>query len=358
MAAEEAERAGDGYISADSSFYGDDETKAELDQESAAFSTRPYWSSHDQLLPTIVEKTCPKPIAPKPNTEDTQTTSQEEPPNEQVEPPSVPNCYQPTETVDEFVKRMSPLDTVAEYTGFPWIWVQSPNSTAYNKNRPDEQAFGAQGEELLESYRQKKANIERDNPSVSKGSVTSKSFKDRIKLKDEIESLMVQTNMVCGKVKTGPYTSSIWEDANLEKWLLRPSIIDAPRFWKQICLGVLDGRLGHTAKIATTSITNPEDIRLICVYTKDCFDIEDMKRVLRALTEMGLAFKDHAIYYKTDAYTHLEIYSDNEFKLQASLCSSKNIWDLKAKKRKAEPQSQPSTWKGKKPALTNFFSKR
>ncbi|KAK7552502.1 hypothetical protein IWX49DRAFT_587205 [Phyllosticta citricarpa] len=342
MSAEETERAGDGSTSDDSSFYGDDETKAELEHKSATFTTRPYWSSHDQLLATVVQKTrANKPTTPpKRKIEDKQPIVREEIPNEQVEPPIASNWYQSTETVDEFLKRMSPLDTVVEHTGFPWIWVQSPNSSAYNKHRPDEEAFCAKGQELLESYRQKKAKIERDNPSASKGSVTSKLYRDRLKLKDDIEGLMLQTNMACGK------------------WLLRPSIIDASRFWKQICLGVLDGRLGHTAKIATTSITKPENIRLICVYTKDCFDIEDMIRVLRALIEMDLVSKEQPIYYKTDAYTLLDIYSDNEYKLQASLCSSKNIWDLKAKKRKAEPQSQPSTWKGKKPALGNFFTKR
>ncbi|KAK8236824.1 hypothetical protein HDK77DRAFT_300251 [Phyllosticta capitalensis] len=341
MSAEEALLPGDGWISDDSSFYGDEETKADLEEQSACFSIRPYWSVHDQLLSTVVQRARAATSKAKPKIEDVELKEHEEVAIEEERiTPNLPNWYQPTETVDEFLKRMSPLDTVLEHTGFSWLWVQSPKSSAYNKEQPDIDAFCAQGGELLESYLKKKAEIERDNPSIAKGSVTRKLTKDRIKLKEDIERLMVQEHVTGGK------------------WLLRPSLVDAPRFWKQVCLGVLDGRLGNTAKIATTCLAKPEEIRMICVYTKDCFDIEDMQRVLLALTDMGLVTKEQQIYYKTDAYTYLDIYSDNEYKLGASLYSSTNIWNHTAKKRKAEaPPSQPSTWKGKKPAFKSHFTK-
>ncbi len=103
---------------------------------------------------------------------------------------------------------------------------------------------------------------------------------------------------------------------------------DLPRFWRLVAEGVVDNRLGPTAKVATAD-TNGEMTRprLICVYTKDFSDLEDVKRVLCELVRMDLVSTDsgRGIYYKCDAYTHLGIESSNQFSLQASLYSSRDM---------------------------------
>jgi hypothetical protein len=67
--------------------------------------------------------------------------------------------------------------------------------------------------------------------------------------------------------------------------------------------------------------------RLICVYTKDFTDVEDVRRVLHALIEMGLVAADmpRGIAYKCDAYTYLDIYAKNEYGLPASIYGSKEM---------------------------------
>ena len=60
------------------------------------------------------------------------------------------------------------------------------------------------------------------------------------------------------------------------------------------------GYLGPVAKVGTDDGSQGKNGRLICVYTKDFADLEDVKRVLYKLVDLGLVKKDasHSIYYK------------------------------------------------------------
>jgi hypothetical protein len=104
--------------------------------------------------------------------------------------------------------------------------------------------------------------------------------------------------------------------------MLFPTEEDAPSIWKSVVAGVIENKLGTAAKIATDG--SP---RLICVYTEDFSDEADVKRVVQQLEKLGLLPKDpnRSIYYKCDAYTHLDIGSGNEYGLQASLYASKDV---------------------------------
>lgn len=70
---------------------------------------------------------------------------------------------------------------------------------------------------------------------------------------------------------------------------------------------------------------------VICVYTKDFSDLADVKRVLSSLDELNVSKK--SITYKCDAYTHLDIMSDNPYKLRATLYSSDEVRAGKVKYR-------------------------
>lgn len=108
--------------------------------------------------------------------------------------------------------------------------------------------------------------------------------------------------------------------------MLFPAHDEVIRTWKLIAQGVIDNRLGHTAKVATTPSGRDSERYLICIYTKDFSDKSDVSRVLMELVRMGLCpAEGHGIYYKCDAYTYLGIESDNPYGLKASLYSSKDV---------------------------------
>lgn len=124
--------------------------------------------------------------------------------------------------------------------------------------------------------------------------------------------------------------------------MLFPNEDDVARTWKLVAEGVADNRLGDMAKIA--AIEPDADFRggrLICVYTRNYFDKGDVQRVLRGLLDLGLVDPDNGrgIYYKTDAYTHLDLKSSNRYGLRASKYSSKEFLTLNTSQKRSIKQS-------------------
>lgn len=110
------------------------------------------------------------------------------------------------------------------------------------------------------------------------------------------------------------------------KWMLFVSQNDVDKVWKTVVTALTERYLGEAAKVATNDGSNRS--RLICVYTQDFGDMEDVKRVLKGLIAVGLVDENkQPIYYKCDAYTHLDIMSKNEYGLKASLFSSRDVLD-------------------------------
>lgn len=110
--------------------------------------------------------------------------------------------------------------------------------------------------------------------------------------------------------------------------MLFPLLENLDRVWLTVVEGVLSGRLGPSAKVAAIGTERDSIVRLICIYTRDFSDVVDVKRVLLALVEMKLVDVEdggNGIYYKCDAYTYLSIESGNEFKLKASMYSSREM---------------------------------
>lgn len=122
--------------------------------------------------------------------------------------------------------------------------------------------------------------------------------------------------------------------------MLFPTEENMTSTWRTICEAIIDDRLGTTAKVAIANHSrNSSDKaisrRLICVYTRDFSDIDDVMRVLEELVTLGLAPSEgNGIYYKCDAYTYLGIESDNPYKLKASLYSSKDMLAMSTTARK------------------------
>jgi hypothetical protein len=123
--------------------------------------------------------------------------------------------------------------------------------------------------------------------------------------------------------------------------MLFPNLKDLTRAWKLVVEGTINNRLGSTAKVATEEDGKEE--RLICVYTKDFRDTNDVLRVLNELVAIGLV-SNRGIYYKSDAYTYLDIYSKNEYGLQASVyASQKMLAGATPSKSREDPQKKQVT---------------
>lgn len=95
------------------------------------------------------------------------------------------------------------------------------------------------------------------------------------------------------------------------KWMLFPTVEDVDYVWGKVAKGTAERELGVAAKVAAGEDGGEGDgwaRRLICVYTKDFADAEDVKRVLLGLKETGLLRGDdggegRGIYYKCGEWT-------------------------------------------------------
>lgn len=88
------------------------------------------------------------------------------------------------------------------------------------------------------------------------------------------------------------------------------------------------GDLGIAAKVAPGAEDDRRNQRVICVYTGDFNDLEDVKRVVAKLKDLGcitMKGRNASIYYKADAYTRLHIESGNEWSIKPSLYSSADM---------------------------------
>lgn len=87
------------------------------------------------------------------------------------------------------------------------------------------------------------------------------------------------------------------------KWLVFSDIKDHDSIWQKIKRATQDGLLGVGAK-AATSKPNPNapsvDEKVICIYTYNWLDIDDVYRVEKTLRKIGI---EQTLYYKTDSDT-------------------------------------------------------
>jgi hypothetical protein len=133
----------------------------------------------------------------------------------------------------------------------------------------------------------------------------------------------------------GQFYILTYSDSNTSQWLLFVTDKEAPGAWREICLAVSENRLGIGVKIATAPAEG-QNTRVICVYTQDFRDQEDISRVVRELKSIGLVPTEtrKQLWYKCDAFTHLDIMSGNPWGLRASLYSSDDFLKKKVNEKK------------------------
>jgi len=87
------------------------------------------------------------------------------------------------------------------------------------------------------------------------------------------------------------------------KWLIFEHISTIDDLWIKIQKALKEGKLGKIAKVSTEK-PNPNavkpDIKVICVYTYDSDDEQDVMRIRKELRSLGITKK---ISYKTDRAT-------------------------------------------------------
>ncbi|KAK7183357.1 hypothetical protein PSPO01_10606 [Paraphaeosphaeria sporulosa] len=299
---------GDGWISDDSSFYGDEHEQDRLEIRCEEFLPVKSWSTRKTDLNAVVFEHRDIPPPPLSNPGEGQS-----------------GCWQLGETVEGFAKRIPPVSTSAY--DYEWIWVHNPYPQVQDKSKvPDINNFTIRGRELLARSLQTRKDIESDVQKKNKSLVTRRLNEESRLLQQRITDLTTETNVVLGK------------------WMLFPSVEDLTRIWRLVIDGVISNRLGPSAKVAPDEGKPGE--RLICIYTKDFKDKNDVLRVLRELVSIGVVNpKLKPIYYKADAYTYLNIYkaSAGDYGLQASTYSSQKLLaDEKLQHAALTPRTQSS----------------
>lgn len=219
-----------------------------------------------------------------------------------------PAAWQQSENIEDFFRRLPVEDSATAHVG-PWLWVGSPTIPyAHSKRKKPEDlgSFVNGGAELLDSFDLQRGTIESQNPGKAPATITKKLIPHRDQLESDLLTLAVKMGTTSGK------------------WMLFPDASDLARDWRVVATATADGNLGPVCKVGTHDPTNPST--LICIYTYDFSDLEDVRNVLNKIVDLGLCHADgKPLYYKCDAYTHLSISSGNSYKLRASLYSSKEI---------------------------------
>ncbi|KFY47515.1 hypothetical protein V496_10606 [Pseudogymnoascus sp. VKM F-4515 (FW-2607)] len=169
------------------------------------------------------------------------------------------------ETVDEFLQRLPPATTNGSEE-LQWIWENPPRQPAAMASRD--------------------ISIARDKAVM------------------DILNLAVQTKVTSGK------------------WMLFPPVHQVNHIWPIIAHAVATGQLGIGAKVSPKRVDPETRSRLICIYTDDFSNKDDVIRVLRKLKELGLVSCGRPIYYKCDAYTHLSLFSGNRWGISETLYNS------------------------------------
>ncbi len=221
-----------------------------------------------------------------------------------------PASWHRGESIDDFLKRLPVADPATANVGH-WLWVRYPHQKHVEG---DLESFTEISEELLDNFNKKRAKVEGENPGKPPATITRKMRPDKDLLEEDLLATAVKTRVTCGK------------------WMLFPGPQDLQRYWRIVAQATADGKLGPVSKVGTYDPFDGKDETLICVYTYNFADMDDVRRVLDELVELQVCTRDgKPIYYKCDAYTYLGIVSDNQYKLRASLFSSKEILANKAK---------------------------
>ncbi|KAG7284118.1 hypothetical protein NEMBOFW57_010479 [Staphylotrichum longicolle] len=251
-------------MDSDSDFYGDEETVSALEARVASFDVHnPY-------------ETCP-------------------------------SARQLTESIPAFLARLPPATTDWR-PGLDWIWIANPFHPP--ARAPLLAQFRKGGAERLALF----AQFEKMTTTAAGGRGGGGAAKAQRDVAAERREAVADLKALAGAchVVTG-------------KWMLFPEPGQVNEVWGKVARATAEGGLGTVAKVETRIESGKA--RLVCVYTRDFRDKEDVARVLGRMRELELVRPEgRQIYYKSDAWTELGIYGGNEWGIGASMYSSNEIF--------------------------------
>ncbi|MCJ1399351.1 hypothetical protein MMC11_002553 [Xylographa trunciseda] len=286
----------DGYISDDSSFYGDSDPSEHLC--SLAGSTIPLPPAYLRFTTMAL----------------TNAAQLEDPEPKPLYNPYEGKIYarQLSEPVEIFLELLPPRTTQRSYVG-EWIFIANP----YGSERPTAEEWArtnSAGAAILADFVTRRVAIETkmEGKGNSKLAITRKVNPLREKARTAILDVARENGCTDGK------------------WMLFPLPEDVNRVWAVVATATAKGELGTAAKVATEDGKGDRVARLICVYTEDFGNKSDVKRVLLKLGELGLTSRNRGISYKPDVFTYLDITGDNEWGMKPSLYQSKEAlaWEI------------------------------
>ncbi|ORY67087.1 uncharacterized protein BCR38DRAFT_455952 [Pseudomassariella vexata] len=298
------------YSDSDSDFYGDDDLVADLELRTSKFDTNSWWL-RQQAYPTPLRLQAQKQQQAK------QTTRLHNPYAD------VPYAWQLSETVDDFLQRLPPA-TTDEIPGNSWIWICNPYIERKPKNEAQNQNIrGCEDEGPEEEGTNLARFIEGGMERLHFVSQFVDQFKQSCKSK---MVLTRETNKAGNDAAHAILNLAQALRVRCGKWMLFCSVHAVNEVWGVIAKATAKNELGIGAKVATRSDVDQRTERLICVYTADFGDIEDVKRVALRLKQLGLVQpRGKSLYYKPDAYTYLGISSQNPWGVRASLYNTTDI---------------------------------
>ncbi|KAK4194392.1 hypothetical protein QBC40DRAFT_319873 [Triangularia verruculosa] len=286
----------------DSDFYGSPKTISKLKSRVATYNTASYFASQPSRTKLITSRITPSPSSSSP------------PPSGRLHNPysSIPHsAYQLTESIPQFLTRLPPSTT----TGPEWIFIANPYLPP--KPPPSTSRFltgGLSRLALFSSFITGTTSAHPNSPLVAKRHIAV-ARKETIA---DLKQLAVEHRNISGK------------------WMLFPEVAFVNETWERVAKAVANNQLGTAAKVATKLPPGFDDghseknTRLICIYTEDFTNKDDVARVLKRMKELDLVKQGpgaRLIYYKADAWTELGIYGENEWGIKASMYNSKEIFE-------------------------------
>src|ERR1700712_1414651 len=182
----------DGYISEDSSFFGDDDTCGELQETAADFCKEDFqrlWRYCAGSINTLAYKLSRNPSLKEEHHDKIELCNPYE---------GQDDAWQLEESVDDFLKRLPPLEYRSNHT--PWIWIANPYAGGESEDQADLSKFIKHGLKTLEDFDDQKRKLLDKHPELKPAAITRKMGASRDKLKQDILSLATECKVTSGKV--------------------------------------------------------------------------------------------------------------------------------------------------------------
>ncbi|KAI0969128.1 hypothetical protein F4678DRAFT_181941 [Xylaria arbuscula] len=290
----------------ESDFYGDDDLAADLKKKVEHLDVKKWWQDYDALQTPLKLRA----------TGTSESTSHLHNPYA-----GDPYAWQLTESVEAFLNRLPPA-TTEETPGHCWIWICNPYIKRKSRNEAENQRIRGGEDEAPEDEGADLATLmqageerlhfassfihEFRKPGLSMALITRETKKAGMDAAKDILDLAKNLRVTCGK------------------WMLFCTVFEVNEVWETVAKATANNELGIAAKVATKSNVDQRTERLICVYTADFSDINDVTRVAEKLKQLGLV-KNRPLYYKPDAYTYLGIASGNPWEIRASIYDTRSL---------------------------------